>query len=216
MFSIFRKIFSKSSKEKKEKVEENFVHFKPWVGECYNQATVKILVLGESHYCGKPEDDKENLTQEIINDFLNPNSEFEPYKNTYTKFTRALAGYKVPKEELKDIWDYVMFYNYVQFPISGPRQSPTNEQFTVSDKAFRQIIKQYKPDVVIVWGKRLFSYLPSSDDSILFVSAIPVTIRKYKFNKDNFVALEMTHPSSAYIWSFWHEAIEKVLKSCIS
>ena len=35
------------------------VHFRPWVGSGYERGIAgrKVLVLGESHYCARPEDD---------------------------------------------------------------------------------------------------------------------------------------------------------------
>ena len=98
------------------------VSFLPWVGENYesgikgyNEDGViygteddpgkRILVLGESHYCADPNDAKEGLTREILEDFVYSKSEHEPYKNTYIKFERALAGRVIDEEERKKLWN---------------------------------------------------------------------------------------------------------------
>ena len=157
------------------------IRFKPWVGDKYaigivgydadgkiiygteNHIGKKVLVLGESHYCANPEAEATPfLTINIIADLLNPDSEWEAYKNTYTKFIKSLIGceeYLTPQEKEK-AWQHIVFYNYVQTPMSGARVAPTAEDFKNSEKAFFEVLQTYKPDVVIVWGNRLYNNLP--------------------------------------------------------
>lgn len=211
--NIINKIISAFSKNDTNEPPAK-IHFLPWVGDRYSKATKKVLVLGESHYCANLSDDKPTLTQEVINDFISPNTVWEPYKNTYTKFTRALAGYEVPREEVKDIWEYIIFYNYVQVPITGPRVAPTPKQFMQSEGAFWRVVDMYQPDYIIAWGKRLFHNMPSkySNAMPLVVNFEPVRIKTYKRNGRNIKVMQMTHPSAGYSWRFWHKAIEKLFE----
>ena len=210
---IINTMFSNSLNTDMDKSSQ--VHFLPWVGDSYTKATKKLLVLGESHYCANLSDDKTTLTQEVIDDFISPYTAWEPYKNTYTKFTRALAGYEVPKEEVNDIWEYVIFYNYVQVAITGPRIAPTYQQFSQSEGAFWRIIDTYQPDYIIAWGKRLFRNMPSnySNAMPLVVNLEPVRIKVYNRNGINIKVMQMTHPSAGYSWRFWHKAIEKLIEA---
>ena len=105
------------------------VHFQPWVGSGYERGIAgrKVLVLGESHYCARQEDDVPEVTVNVIRDLLDPESEFEAYKNTYTKFERALTGTELDWTGKARLWNSVVFYNYVQTPLSGPRRAPSAE-----------------------------------------------------------------------------------------
>ena len=72
------------------------VKFKPWVGENYEKGILqgkKLMILGESHYCANPETEAtEDITIKVIEDLLNPLSEHEGYKNTYTKCANSVVG----------------------------------------------------------------------------------------------------------------------------
>lgn len=191
------------------------LHFQPWVGHFYRESVCRVMGLGESHYCASQNDDSPNMTIDIIKDFIDPHSEHEPYKNTYTKFTRALAGYSVPKEERWEFWEYIMFYNYVQVPISGPRVAPSFEQFLQSETSFWSVITQYRPQIIICWGKRLYENLPKDNivkEKTIVVGAREVMLRNYCYGTHSFWVIKMTHPSSSYSWNFWHSAINEVVK----
>lgn len=105
------------------------VHFQPWVGSGYERgiAGLKVLVLGESHYCARLEDDVPEVTVNVIRDLLDPESEFEAYKNTYTKFERALAGAQgedllLPDGDCQETWSYTLRDGYpvCLLPITHP------------------------------------------------------------------------------------------------
>ena len=59
------------------------IKFNPWVGENYTHSKYgkRVLVLGESHYCANAEEAVPTLTNDIITDLFDSESEFEPYKN---------------------------------------------------------------------------------------------------------------------------------------
>jgi hypothetical protein len=74
--------------------------------------------------------------------------------NTYTKFANSCPISGV------EFWQSVVFYNYVQVPMSGSRKSPTAEDFADGVVPFFEVLAAYQPDLVIVWGKRLWEHLP--------------------------------------------------------
>lgn len=150
-----------------ESLKKSGVHFLPWIGEKYEDGIYydedgemhygdaskkgkKILVLGESFYMDETDfkaytggKDFSQVMCDIIKDYIKPENEeewkenWEPYKNTYTKFERAMAGKVLkPGEEKKEFWQHVMFYNYVQDPLTGPRIMPSRSGFKGSEKAF--------------------------------------------------------------------------------
>ena len=146
------------------------VFFTPWVGKLYFEKRYnnkKILILGESHHCGYCADCKNpkdcNLTIVVIGDYLNyknGNAQFEKWMGAFTKFTNIFFGKNCDVETLNNFWNSIIFYNYVQKPINEPRIEPTKQMFNDSENAFFEILNEYDPDIIIVWGKRLWDNLP--------------------------------------------------------
>ena len=189
------------------------VHFQPWTGSAYLHGINgrKVLVLGESHYCAKPEDDVPAVTVNVIRDLLDPDSEFEAYKNTYTKFERALAGKELDWSGKAELWNSVVFYNYVQVPMSGPRRAPAAAEFRASEAAFFEILEHFRPDCVIVWGSRLYNNLPQAGRQGPDLRLPDGTHREtwtYTLSGGHTVRLlPITHPSAGFTPAYWHEAI---------
>lgn len=77
------------------------VKAKPFIGQDYGKNNIRMMLLGESHYCNDPEEYRENITQEVIEDLYDPNSEHEPYKNTYIKAMNASEGRKLETPQEK-------------------------------------------------------------------------------------------------------------------
>lgn len=193
------------------------VKFNPWVGENYETGIhqgKKLMILGESHYCANPETEAtEDITIKVIEDLLDPFSEHEGYKNTYTKFAKAVVGEKQFSDETKkEFWQHVIFYNYVQTAISGARVSPTTEQFRNSEQAFFEIISQYQPDLIIVWGKRLYNNLPQQGTQLpdLQISqgiyaGESSEVWSYTIGGKTIALLPITHPSASMFELQYHK-----------
>ena len=118
------------------------VIFSPWVGKHYHTGWngKRMMVLGESHYCASSEEAVPQITNRTITDLMDADSEHEGYKNTYTKFANALAGKFLSFDERKRLWHSVLFYNYVQVPMSGARIPPTTQEFAQSETAFFEVL----------------------------------------------------------------------------
>ena len=191
--------------------------FKPWVGRNYQTGINgnRVMVLGESHYCAVQSDAHPNMTTEIISDLLDKNSEHEGYKNTYTKFERALAGKPLSTTEKEELWNRVIFYNYVQCPISEARKAPTNQEFDASEQPFFDILEKYQPDNVLVWGKRLYNHLPRKGYQLpdLEVNGDSFEVWAYELTNGHIVKLlSITHPSAAFTPEYCHSIIHKFLQ----
>lgn len=198
--------------------------FEPWVGKDYTTGGVfnkKVLVLGESHYChdldsGKCKKcDKVNMrsecfsqTQDVIGDFVN-NYSGEPYQQTFLCFERALAGRELTKNEREKLWNSVIFYNFFQADTTGARVSPNLDAIQISEEAFRELLELYQPDVIIVWGSRLYEFLPAWEgtESSLTIGTDSARVWHYKVNGKEIPALCVHHPSSpsGKCWPSWHE-----------
>ena len=150
------------------------VIFIPWVGEFYNKYgfnNKRILILGESHYCEedcnnclKPQE-KCDFTIDRINEYLNYKNgkgQFINWMRTFTKFTNVFFGEICTIEYVNKFWNSIIFYNYVQKATERPRQAPTRKMFEESQNAFFEILNEYNPDVVFVWGQRLWNNRPDN------------------------------------------------------
>ncbi|MHC5310528.1 hypothetical protein ACYSNM_10775 [Myroides sp. LJL116] len=197
----------------------NKIKFTPWVGENYQDGfqSKKVLVLGESHYCNDPSEAVSSITNDIIKDILDPLSAHEPYKNTYTKFAKSMIGSDLDQLKKKQVWDSIAFYNYVQFPISGPRRSPSTQEFEESTSAFFEALELLRPDYVLVWGKRLYDNLPNvgkQGKDIVFQGEEPIETWEYLLSDNKKVkVMSITHPSAGYSWDWWHLRIMEFLQS---
>ena len=147
----------------------NPVFFEPWVGGEYYSGGMfgkRIMVLGESHYCGSgcPDcgvgDRCRGFTSKVIKDYLDPNVKREEWMNTFKKFERSLVNRSTSPQESVRIWNSVMFYNFLQVAMGGPRQAGTDEQYRNAAGAFFSVLDRYEPELMIVWGDQLWQRLP--------------------------------------------------------
>lgn len=213
-----------------QKINVEGVKFQPWVGKDYdkgfvlqdgnlmpcseqNENAVKILVLGESHYCDNSTDaENPNLTRGIIKDYI-ASKEFEPYMATYIKFERALVGEVV--EDKANVWENLAFYNYVQKAMPSPRVSPLYADFSNSETAYWKVVDKLKPDIIICWGLRLYSNIPQYSDNDREMS-FPFDDDEciaWQYSDSNMCIIPIYHPSSSFSWEYWHNVIVLILKS---
>lgn len=191
--------------------------FKPWIGKDYYKGYLKrrILVLGESHYCALPNDAVPDLTINIIKDLLDPDSPSEPYKNTYRKFEHALAGHRLENAERVQLWNKIAFYNYVQYPLLGPRKAPERTEFKDSVEPFFEVLGDLSPDVVIVWGQRLYNNLPqfgSQIPDLVLPDGSEIECWSYTSNYGIIAhLLPIQHPSTGFSPNYWHTAIAQMI-----
>ncbi|MDP4275371.1 MAG: uracil-DNA glycosylase [Bacteroidota bacterium] len=133
------------------------------------------MVLGESHYCNDKCENCGDLsitkckefTTEVIHRLLKykeGKAEFETWMNTFIRFTNVIIGKQTNYLVFKDFWNSILFYNYIQKTMSGPRISPTEQDFKKYFDAFLETVNEYKPDLIIVWGKRLWNNLPKKGE----------------------------------------------------
>ena len=196
--------------------------FKPWVGCSYNTGGIfgkRIMVLGDSHYCG--EDCKEcglspkswcrDFTTRVVRDYLDQDNEREGWMATYLKFERSLVNHVTTPDESIKIWNSLLFYNYLQIALQGPRQAGTSEQYQAAAGPFFDVMDKYRPDLLIVWGVRLWNNLPSerwTEGNDFKVDGYAINNGYYTLSNGNKVrAICVYHPSVGYSWNYWYKVI---------
>ena len=210
------------------------INFRPWVGKNYLSQGYKgkrILVLGESHYCyelcegrkcytlctkEKMKEDCFSQTEDVLEAFVHSYSG-ESYEQTFLCFERAILGKEATQEEREELWNGVVFYNYLQFDQAGPRKPIMPEYWAESELAFKEMLEEYMPDYIIVWGVRLYEGLPDwgGKHSLLQISENDSTdVWTYTIQGKKIPALLVHHPSSptGKSWPYRHEVYEKFWK----
>lgn len=211
-----------------------YINFKPWVGKNYFSSGLrgmKILILGESHYCTSelkpngrcfPFCRKENMksdcfsqTNDVVSNFVYDYAG-EGYLQTFLCFERAVIGKELSQQEREDFWNGVIFYNYIQFSQSGPRIAPQQEHWEHSELALKELLEEYMPDYIIAWGARLYGGLPDwgGVGSKLYINESDCTdVWTYNINGKEIPLLKVHHPSSpsGKSWPYWHEFYKEFL-----
>lgn len=151
------------------------VFFEPWVGNDYWNGGFKgqkILVVGNSHYCSDRDAcsncgvdgycfdyDCSEFTSGVISKYLE-RSIWEPWMLTYEKFERALCGYRTDKNDARNIWDSIAFYNYLQTAVSSWTDQGNDSDYYNSQAAFWEVLEDLRPDCIIMWGSRVWNMTP--------------------------------------------------------
>ena len=199
-------------------MEENSnIKFKPFVGKYFGTKDSifyeKVLVLGESHHNENPEGDLTIITNEVMQTLIYDYSG-QPYERTFTCFEQALAGRVLEQKERERLWESMIFYNYLQVLLSQPREKVQAKHYEGAEAALNEVVETYKPDKIIVWGKRLYGALPGEGtEENLLVQDDETLIWKAVINGENVKCMRVHHPSSpsGKQWERWHPFYKEFL-----
>ena len=207
--------------------------FIPWIGKQYFNGGIfekRILALGDSHYCRDCENcsacgvlgstpqemgNCRNLTCNTVKSFLDEESGFEGWKNTFKRFSGVMAGgHKTTNEEDRQIWDSISFYNFVQTAMqSGPRSPYSEEAYKKSLSMFWNVLDNLSPDLVIVWGEKAWNELPSDGWEWVDIGIKEdIAAGRYNDGKSNALFLLIRHPSAALGYDIWPSIINRAIE----
>ena len=171
------------------------VFFEPWVGENYEIGGIfgkRILVLGESHYCGgcKNCGDSTNrgecakfTTEKCIKPYLN--GEAGRWGTTFKKFEQTL--------------------------VEG--------DYRRSDDAFFEVLEKYRPQLIIAWGvSRLYYNMPGGDK---WKDGEEKIIDNYSIRNGYYILRDNTevrviwiyHPSAGFSSEWWRQVVISEINS---
>ena len=199
------------------------VFFEPWVGKNYQTGGIfdkKILVLGESHYCGGcnqcgleySSKCEEMNTIGMIQKLLQGHT--ATWTPTFRKFERSLVNHDTTLEDSCKIWNSVAFFNFLQIDMVTARRGGTPADYENGGKAFLEVINELQPDVIVVWGtSRLYYNMPGVRDGWIEGEELKIDGWKvpngyYKLqNGKKSRVIAVYHPSTGYSWDWWHKVI---------
>jgi len=195
------------------------VFYKPWIGKNYETGGnfgKRVMVLGHSHYLENKSDATSNDTIEVVKTFLNPDRDFETWMPTFTKFERAVFNKELNQEEKEQFWQSIVFYNYMQEALSGPRNEFDYELYTKYFDPFIEVLEANQPDIIIVWGNEFFTALPEGNGK----AGIPLYIDNIPYNKSWIYILSNGHQVKLYAIKHpsvpsSREDLHKIIKAAI-
>lgn len=123
--------------------------FLPWIGAHYEKSRWdrRIFVLGESHHgvCGS------ETTRHVGAGHA---------RHCRGKFgwgvPRVLLGNrKAPLTSCSEVWNEIVFYNYLQVALPRPRVDPDEALWKPAAPPFAQVIESLAPQFVLILGVRL-------------------------------------------------------------
>ncbi len=193
--------------------------FDPWVPKGDPRFMgVRLLVLGESHYEeGEWLDDGRPLpstyTIELVRDWgLKPERRQPFYAGSYSVLTGE--PWESATTKLAAFWNSVLAYNYVQKLIPGGHTSPVPKAFwSFSEPMFRTVLEQYRPEAIVVTGRRLWRNMADEDVVISKSDVVTDTRVGYRLNDGPIVpAIHIRHPSSrGFDWRDAHGSVQRFL-----
>jgi len=185
--------------------------FTPWIGRMYvardSVLPKRVMVLGASHYCGNGCRDCGDpaahpecavFTRDVVRDYLADNYS-DTWMATFTTFINSAYGRSTTSDERKQFMDSVVFANFLQRSEGTSADEKHNELFNspANVEALKQTIRETRPDMVIVWGSRVWEAIPWD---LGFGCAEKVTddIFRYPFDGRSFLLVKLHHPSQGY------------------
>jgi len=192
-------------------------NFQPYIGDNYEISKNRLLVIGESHYCSAKENccfnnNSEikcfNFTKDILNkyiDYKKSKVKHEKWMNTFTKFSNVFFGRRLSNIETINFFENLSFYNYLQYPMPGPRIAPEKDQFLSSHISFLKIAQNLKPKIIIIWGYRLWNNIPKQEFKINKLIG-------FEMNELNGIPIIIIpHPSTKYYNYEYHKILNNKL-----
>ncbi len=129
-----------------------------WIGEKFNDAEKKVLILGESHYGNKDEIGKSPFaTKDIVKGYLGEKSH---------RFFNAIAktfGYE--RKNIKEFYDYICFGNYVDVVVDKDDKKRNGKAYIEANKnVYNKELFDFcignSIDIVVCFSKAVYWNLP--------------------------------------------------------
>ena len=139
-------------------MEDYGAYFEPWVGRRYGHGGKRLLIVGDSHYCGECDtcgvrgmvsmakmDECRQMTRKSVRQYLEARRGERPMDGwmgrTYLRFDKMILGLDDVTPAMSEaLWDGAAFYNFVQTAAS---MDPSNTNYSAEDyKASGHIFKR--------------------------------------------------------------------------
>jgi hypothetical protein len=144
----------------------NQPYFKPFVGRDYLISTRfhgRVLILGESHYLKKPEDNRRDFLQTLVRSVAEQRAMIGWKTRYYRNLFYLLTGKRnsdVSDSDWEATWDSLAFYNFVQSSaLTRPRMRPSKNDWADAVAPFLFVLSDLRPNLVIITGHILNGFV---------------------------------------------------------
>lgn len=156
--------------------------FYPYVGKNYKSAKPKILVVGESHYVKKTNQEGYKEANCINEVKIPQNDTIDAIeKSVLKKSGNKIKYFDLVGEALSvcqggNPWESIAFMNKIQWMMSKAsgdeevkkRLNPQNHECQEDNHVFFSVVKALRPDIVIFFSRKAYESLPYYNDSDKF------------------------------------------------
>ena len=177
------------------------IKFSSWVGPRYEHQSdcrCHLMVLGESHYEADLPVARGDFTNEVVSRIVK--REDKGYRTRlFVKTSRLILqamGKDPKKEDWRELWNSLLFYNFVQTILPDVRHRPTEDDWRTGETALPCVLEVHKPDLVLVLGIELAK------------RAKPIIVRSHP----RILPVVIKHPS-AFGWSYKEEWVTELTKA---
>lgn len=189
----------------------------PHIGDNYSKAGLrgrKILILGESSYNPKGYSASYDMSKQcthLIEDVIGW-SDYRQKGIFYSRIARIFGFDPNSKDSRIEFWSSVAYCNFLQLILKEAREVPPADAWQQGVEPFKQTLDELRPDCVVIFSKRLWSYVPKTDD---LEAASDFYARKSSFHHQDAKSSMMVnfkHPSSyGFRWGKAREILAALL-----
>ena len=202
----------------------------PWIGDNFSKSKGKLLVLGESNYKWKGEED----AWEIVNlkrferDLIKQRYITKELKENKIKIFENIIKTVYNKNDISSVekkcfFNAISYCVIVQRPFKNRAIRPNNNDFLDGWRVISKIIQIIKPKNILFLGTAAINYLLNDPNILLPLSLCHYKVNKNKINntyprrfilKNNdcdINCIGIRHASSYYTWKSWNGYIKKYI-----
>ena len=208
----------------------DLIHY-PWIGCNFASAQKRVIIMGDSHYTvdDKGEFCKEeyehcvsdkDYTRGIINCAIE-NGGWKCHTNLQNTFLNDCDD-----KNVKDFWNKIASYNFIQEPMKGIHEKPSQTDYETAWKCFADVVHIIKPDVCIFIGLRNDNGMNALDDKGVkyYIQTLDTKINnsypkkgELQFADGYKLPLYMIHHTAQYYSpQLWHDFLNKEIPNVVS
>ncbi len=209
-------------------IEVGHMRWKPWIGVDWNKAERRILVVGESHYAAKLDDENVQArvaewetdaegTREIV---CEVGVEEWYASRFFGNLHRALLGTDVHGENRTTLWRHLAFCNFIQRPMRNPRERPSPDEFFGGWRHFVELLKRLRPNTVLFVGVSAANQFGGAMSALGIDHSMNVEAMRNGASPRDFSAtfdgmsarmLAIRHVSQYFAWETWRDFLAQKL-----
>ena len=191
----------------------------PFVGKNYSTSSIKILVIGESHYASND--------KSITWDCIEYRKLSEPYKNkkatintivesqfnheweasTYNTLNRMLS--EIEYCSTQSLWKEMSYYNLIQTLMPNVGIRPRTEDWELGVKVFFEVVNILEPDACLFLGVSSKYFFQNQFEYTLYdkISNVTPASFKLKLKSKKCLCVQIKHPGAYFNWKKWRDFI---------